>query len=269
MGGECRGPWQGRCRWREEERKFENRNWEPGRAKTRPHHGYQGGENPEKWHELLDEGQGAVQEEAIGSRLGGRTGLSSGHARSEKSRAGHGRSGSALCGATAIRNVTRIKEACREAWSIVSLETSWHDLRYGARTLAKNPGFTWWCFREGPQKSRFGRWHSCLGRLCRVDSGEYTAPMRGRLKARYDVWRGHYAVLAYGLPPPWCPQYAHLLRERYGIEVRTIALCIVSETLRSYADSYDEVSAAAASHKFGHDVFKECAEVARSQWEQR
>ena len=98
---------------------------------------------------------------------------------------------------------------------------------------------------------------------------EYTAPMRGRLKARYDVWRGHYAVLAYGLPPPWRPQYAHLLRERYGIEVRTIALCIVSETLRSYADSYDEVSAAAASHKFGHDVFKECAEVARSQWEQR
>jgi len=96
---------------------------------------------------------------------------------------------------------------------------------------------------------------------------EHSAPVRGRLMARYDVWRGQYVVLAYGLPPPWRPRYAQLLRERYGIEVRTVALCIVSETLLSYADSYDEVSAAAANHKFGHDVFKECAEVARSQWE--
>ena len=92
---------------------------------------------------------------------------------------------------------------------------------------------------------------------------EYTAPMRGRLTARYDVWRGHYVLLAYGLPPAWRSQYAQLLQERYGIEVRTVALCIVSETLVSYADGYDEVSAAAANHKFGHDVFKECAEVAR------
>ena len=103
--------------------------------------------------------------------------------------------------------------------------------------------------------------------ICAELVREYTAPMRGRVAAHFDVWRGHYVVLAYGLPSPWRPQYTQLLRERYGIEVRTVALCIVSETLRSYADSYDEMSAAAANQKFGHDVFKESEESARSQWE--
>jgi hypothetical protein len=76
------------------------------------------------------------------------------------------------------------------------------------------------------------------------------------MAARYDVGHGHYRILAYGLPPGWRSEYARLLKERYGIEMRTVALCIVSETLRSYVDSYDEVSAAAANHKFGHDVFQ-------------
>ena len=97
----------------------------------------------------------------------------------------------------------------------------------------------------------------------------YTAPSRGRLSAHFDVWRGHYIVLAYGLLSPRRPEYAQLLRERYGIEIHTVALCILSETLRSYADSYNEVSVAAANRKFGHDVFKECAEVAKDRELQR
>jgi predicted permease len=39
-------------------------------------------------------------------------------------------------------NVTRMKEICRETWSFVSVETFWRDIRYGARALAKDPGFT-------------------------------------------------------------------------------------------------------------------------------
>jgi predicted permease len=39
-------------------------------------------------------------------------------------------------------NQTWLKEASREMWSLNSIETLIHDLRYGARRLMRNPGFT-------------------------------------------------------------------------------------------------------------------------------
>lgn len=94
-----------------------------------------------------------------------------------------------------------------------------------------------------------------------------TASARGDLVARYDVSRGHYEVQGYGLPDPWRPEYARLLQERYGVKFRTVALCIVSRTLVAYVDSYDSVSTAAINRKFGHDVFEECWQEARKNWE--
>jgi hypothetical protein len=102
-----------------------------------------------------------------------------------------------------------------------------------------------------------------------VEAWLVSAPMRGRITARFDVWRGHYEVRVYGLPPVWRSEYARLLKNQYGIETHTVAFCIVSETLRSYADSYDDVSSAAANRKFGRDVFKECTEAARESWERQ
>jgi hypothetical protein len=92
------------------------------------------------------------------------------------------------------------------------------------------------------------------------------APLRGQIAAHLDVWRGHYRVLGYGLPTSSRPEYARLLRERYGIEFRPVAGCVVSEALISYVRGYNEVSTAAANREFGHDVFKECAETASKSW---
>ncbi len=79
----------------------------------------------------------------------------------------------------------------------------------------------------------------------------------GQLAARSDVAHGQYKILSLGLPPPWRQEYIRLLRERYGIEERVVAGCIVSTSLLAYAKGYNSVSADAANRKFGHDIFKE------------
>jgi hypothetical protein len=89
-----------------------------------------------------------------------------------------------------------------------------------------------------------------------------TAALRGRIAARIDLRSGHYKILVYGLPPADRPEFARLLRERYGIEMEAVASCTVSEPLLSYADAYNEVSIAAANHKFGRGVFEESEEEA-------
>jgi len=95
-----------------------------------------------------------------------------------------------------------------------------------------------------------------------------TAGTRGQLRARFDLWRGHYAIHTYGLNLAG-REYARILKDRYGVETHVDALCIVSESQRSYADSYNKLSTAAANRKFGHDVFKECSKEARHDWESR
>ena len=96
-----------------------------------------------------------------------------------------------------------------------------------------------------------------------------SASLRGYLVAEFDIARGHYELLGYGLPVEWLPDYVRLLRERYGVRYRAVTGCIVSGSLISYVDAYNRVSTAAANRKFGRDVFKECADEARTTWARR
>ena len=73
-------------------------------------------------------------------------------------------------------------------------------------------------------------------------------------------------MLGYGLPTPWRPEYARCLRERYNIDFCTVAGCVVSESFIAYEEGYGSVVADATQRKFGHDVFRECADDAATSW---
>jgi hypothetical protein len=93
-----------------------------------------------------------------------------------------------------------------------------------------------------------------------------SAAIRGTLAARMDLARGRYVVLAYGLPPAESEEYARLLKERYGIEYRQAALCLISPELVAYAGSYNKLSIAAAESRFHRDLFRETREDAQRIW---
>jgi hypothetical protein len=60
-----------------------------------------------------------------------------------------------------------------------------------------------------------------------------------------------------------------LLRERYGIEERVVAGCVVSQSLLAYVQGYNRASMSAANHKFGRDVFQETDADASRNWKRQ
>jgi hypothetical protein len=90
-----------------------------------------------------------------------------------------------------------------------------------------------------------------------------TASVRGERDALLDLAHGHYVELVYGLPVKWAPEYKQCLRQRCGVEARTVAGDVLTESEVSYFRSYSAVSTAAIKQKFGRDVFDVCADLAR------
>lgn len=101
------------------------------------------------------------------------------------------------------------------------------------------------------------------------DSGStLVAQWRGHLAAYRDVRRGHYVELGYGLRPAWLRDYAPLLHQRYpNANYAAVAGCIVSHQIQAYVGAYDQYSAKAALHHYGHDIFRETADEAEHAWE--
>jgi hypothetical protein len=88
----------------------------------------------------------------------------------------------------------------------------------------------------------------------------------GTREAKAALREGRLVVLRYGQPAVWVSDYQRILRERYQIEVRTIAGCIVSEGLLAYARDYNAVMRPVIAERFGADVFDKVAKEAETMF---
>ena len=96
-----------------------------------------------------------------------------------------------------------------------------------------------------------------------------SSKLRGELAAKYDLAHGRYKELGFGLPVIWRDEYARLLHERYGIEFKAVAGCIVSPDLVAYVEGYNKVSSSAMTQKFHRDVLWETSQEAERNWAHR
>ena len=85
----------------------------------------------------------------------------------------------------------------------------------------------------------------------------------GREAAAKDIKQGILAVETYGLPVACYAEYENLLKQKYGIELRPIAGCVVDDSILKHAKGYNEISDAEIERRFGKDIFGKTMQAAQ------
>lgn len=63
---------------------------------------------------------------------------------------------------------------------------------------------------------------------------------KGRADAQADIQRGHLTVETGGMRAPWDDTYTVLMKKRYGVELRTVAGCMISDDDAEHCRGYNE-----------------------------
>jgi len=77
----------------------------------------------------------------------------------------------------------------------------------------------------------------------------------GVKEARATLARGRLVYLDYGLAVPWSAERREIAQQRFGIDTRVIAGCVITKSLEKFVADYNSVMEAAISTRFGSDVF--------------
>ena len=90
----------------------------------------------------------------------------------------------------------------------------------------------------------------------------FTAHRAGRAEAKKDIASGILAIEESGLGAGGGPD-VDILRERYNIEVRALAQCIVNETILGHQDGYNSVAGPEIDRRIGRDKVEAAREEGR------
>ena len=106
-----------------------------------------------------------------------------------------------------------------------------------------------------------------------VDSAEgqkYSASayQAGRSEAIKDVKDNRLVIEVSGLPAPWSGQYAKLLADKYHVQLKTVAGCIVDSRIVGHERGYNEISIAEIERRFGRGFLAKTAGDVQKKWEQ-
>jgi len=95
-----------------------------------------------------------------------------------------------------------------------------------------------------------------------------SAYLRGIADAEAELADGRLALERFGYPPPWLPAYRRILRERHGIEERSVAGCVVDAEVTSHAQGFNEVMNREIRRKWPGEILDRAAQEAAAQYRQ-
>jgi len=83
----------------------------------------------------------------------------------------------------------------------------------------------------------------------------YSSYRQGKADAMRDINANILATEVYGFGASKNSEWGRLLKQRYGIEQRVVAGCIVNEKITGHAKGYNEVSHQEIERRLGKDIW--------------
>ncbi|WAS98350.1 hypothetical protein [Nannocystis punicea] len=100
------------------------------------------------------------------------------------------------------------------------------------------------------------------GPVKEVESLAADAYERGKQAALRSIARNELGLETFGYPARCRSEYARILREKYKVELHTVAGCVIDETILEHARGYNEVMEAEITRRYGASVFNKVSRQA-------
>ena|SRR5436190_3062561 len=89
----------------------------------------------------------------------------------------------------------------------------------------------------------------------------------GIAHAQADIANGVLAIEHAGWPMRYDQEYVRLMKQKYGIEVRRVADCVVHEDVEEHMRGYNKVAEAEIERRFGKDCLSQAEHQAQTSYE--